>query len=298
MDALASAFFSQLARGSARDGAEAEALGPLLARLEAAGRAAWPGLALTAQRFGAYLGARMPTGDADLVRALQEVHAEDLYVACACVEGLAGAAEAFRALCRASVEKFARGVDPAPGFADEVAQVLFTRLLVGEDGQAPRLAGYAGRGPLVGWVGIAAQRTALSLRRGESAQARARKQAMQEQRALDQDAELVYLRQRYRAEFEQAFARAIDVLTDRERAVLRLHLAAELTLDAIAAMYQVNQSTISRWIAAARARLTAATEKDLRARLRLTATEVASLARVLASDLDVSVCRLLDERAR
>ena len=294
VDALASAFLSQLPGGSAPDGAAAAALAPLLARLEAAGRAAWPGLAVASERFAAYLGARIPDGAADVAAALHEIHAEDLYLACACTEGLPGAAEAFRAHCRATVEKFARGVDPAPSFADEVEQVLFARLLVSSDGEPPRLAGYAGRGPLAGWVGISAQRTALSLRRGETAQARARKHAMEEQRALAQDAELAYLKRRYRTEFEAAFSNAVAALTDRERAVMRLHLAANVTLDAIAAMYQVNSSTISRWLQAARERLTADTEKQLRKRLRLTATELESLARVLASDLDFSVCRLLD----
>jgi RNA polymerase sigma-70 factor (ECF subfamily) len=267
---------------------------PLLARLEEAGRAAWPALRLAPERFAAYLGARVGDGGGDLAAALQQVHAEDLYLACACVDGAPGAAEAFRALCRPAIEKFARGVDAAPTFVDEVEQALHAKLLVGAEGQPPRLAGYAGRGPLIGWVGIAAQRTALSLRRGETAQARARKHAMEEQRALAQDAELAYLKRRYRTEFESAFSNAVAALTDRERAVMRLHLAANVTLDAIAAMYQVNSSTISRWLQAARERLTADTEKQLRKRLRLTATELESLARVLASDLDFSVCRLLD----
>ena len=70
-------------------------------------------------------------------------------------------------------ESFVRGVDPSPAAIDEVMQALFEKLLVPRDGEPARLTSYAGRGPLAGWVGVAAQRMALGLRRGESAQARA-----------------------------------------------------------------------------------------------------------------------------
>ena len=92
------------------------------------------------------------------------------------------------------------------------------------------------------------QRTALSLRRGESAHKRARDRAIADRLSVDLDPELLYLKQRYRVEFEAAFSRAVEGLTDRERAILRLHLVAGLTLDAIGVMYHVNTSTVSRWL--------------------------------------------------
>jgi RNA polymerase sigma-70 factor (ECF subfamily) len=63
-------------------------------------------------------------------------------------------------------------------------------------------------------------------------------------------------------------------------------------------MYKVNASTVSRWIAGVRTALLSETERLLRAELSLSPPEFTSLARVLASQMDISVSRLLVERER
>lgn len=293
MDSLASVFLAH--RGSqSSDGAGV--LSGLLGELDRAARAAWPELALAPERFISYLAARISTEASDLTLALKEVHAGDLFLACACTEGIPGAVEAFRAHTRAAVETFVRGVDPSPAAIDEVLQALFEKLLVAPAGEPARLTAYAGRGPLAGWVGVAAQRMALSLLRGESAQARARKRAATADLSIAGDAELAYLKQRYRSEYETAFANAAALLSVRERAILRLHLSGGLTLEALGAMYRVNPSTVCRWIATAQTRLAAETEKDLRQRLRLSATELHSLTRLVITQLDFSVGQMLQEK--
>jgi len=292
VDSLASVFLAH--RGS-QSSDSPDVLSGQLGELDRAARAAWPALALAPERFISYLAARISTEASDLTLALKEIHAGDLFLACACTDGIPGAVEAFRAHTRAAVETFVRGVDPSPAAIDEVMQGLFEKLLVARDGEPARLTAYAGRGPLAGWVGVAAQRMALSLRRGESAQARARERAMSEL-SIPGDAELAYLKQRYRKEYEAAFANAAALLSVRERAILRLHLSGGLTLEALGAMYRVNPSTVCRWIAAAQARLAAETEKDLRQRLRLSATELHSLTRLVITQLDFSVGRMLQEK--
>jgi RNA polymerase sigma-70 factor (ECF subfamily) len=222
VDSLASVFLAH--RGS-QSSDDAGVLSGLLGELDRAARAAWPGLALAPERFISYLAARISTEASDLTLALKEVHAGDLFLACACTEGIPGAVEAFRAHTRAAVEMFVRGVDPSPAAIDEVLQALFEKLLVAPAGEPARLTAYAGRGPLAGWVGVAAQRMALSFRRGESAQARARERAAMADLSIAADAELAYLKQRYRGEYETAFANAAALLSVRERAILRLHLS-------------------------------------------------------------------------
>ena len=61
-------------------------------------------------------------------------------------------------------------------------------------------------------------------------------------------------------------------------------------------MYRVNASTVCRWIATAQSRIAAETEKDLRQRLRLSATELHSLTRLVITQLDFSVGRMLQEK--
>jgi RNA polymerase sigma-70 factor (ECF subfamily) len=133
------------------------------------------------------------------------------------------------------------------------------------------------------------------LRRGEAAQRRARERAMGERLSIDLDPELLFLKQRYRVEFGEAFERAVAGLSDHERALLRLHMVAGLTLDRIAVIYRVNASTVSRWLATTRERLSAETERDLRIRLHLSPAEFDSLARLVLSQIDLSIARWLQD---
>jgi RNA polymerase sigma-70 factor (ECF subfamily) len=84
-------------------------------------------------------------------------------------------------------------------------------------------------------------------------------------------------------------------LSDRERTLLRLHLLGRLRLDQIAPMFQVDASTISRWLAAARAGILAQTRKFLAGRLHVSSREFTSIARLLRSQIDVSLARLLKD---
>ncbi len=160
----------------------------------------------------------------------------------------------------------------------------------------PRILSYAGRGPLAAWVAVSAQRTALSLRRKEaSAQARHRAAAAEE--FVDSiHPELAYLKRTYRAAFVTCFEEAFAALTNRERTLLRLHLVSRLRLEQMAPMFQVNISTISRWLAGARDSLLTQTREGLSRRLHLAPGEFDSLARLLRSQIDVSLVRLLAER--
>ena len=58
-------------------------------------------------------------------------------------------------------------------------------------------------------------------------------------------------------------------------------------------MYGVSRQTVTRWLADARDVVSAEVHRLLREHLRLSKNDVASLARLVASDLDVSMSRLL-----
>jgi RNA polymerase sigma-70 factor (ECF subfamily) len=61
-------------------------------------------------------------------------------------------------------------------------------------------------------------------------------------------------------------------------------------------MFQVNISTVSRWLASARESLLVQTRDGLSRQLHLAPGEFDSLARLLHSQIDVSLVRLLAER--
>jgi len=176
---------------------------------------------------------------------------------------------------------------------DEVRQTLWQRLFVGTPGQAPRILSYAGRGPLAGWIAVAAQRIALDLRR--AATRIAGSDPMADQLLPSEDhPEVDYLRMRYKTEFEDAVRDALAALPDRDRLLLRLTTVSGLSHEQIANIYKVNQSTVTRWIARARSEVLAATERIVCGKLGVQRDEFMSLAGLLVSRIDLSISRVLE----
>lgn len=216
-------------------------------------------------------------------------HAEDRALAAAAAAGDAAALKTLDALVVTAVARAVARIDASPAFAALVAQELRTRLLVGE---RPRIAEYAGRGPLGGWLRTAAVRIALNLRRGPAEQ---RHDALSSRiRAVVSEPEVALLRERHRDDFEASLRAALAGLPARERALLGLSVRDGLTADAIAGVYKVSRATAKRMLARARATLLEQTKRELQARIRLTSSEFHSVARVVWDDLDVSVVKLLE----
>jgi RNA polymerase sigma-70 factor (ECF subfamily) len=255
-------------------------------RWEAA-RAAWPGVEVPEPLFVAHVRDRLD-GDAH-----EAIHAIDLYLACGCVHGCAGAIETLDRTVLARVAAWTHRIDPSPAFADEVAQITREKLLVA-DGEPGRIAAYTGRGPLAGWVRIAAIRTALNLQRDRRGHRERELEDADRDALLEPgDPELDYLRARYRPELQAALRGALAALAVDHRTVLRLHLCAGLTTRKIAAMYQVSQPTVMRWLSAARAAIRAAMRDRLKHQLGVTTREFESLAGLLLSQLDVDLSAVL-----
>ena len=74
---------------------------------------------------------------------------------------------------------------------------------------------------------------------------------------------------------------ALGGLPDRDRLLLKLTIVSGLSHEQLANIYSVNQSTITRWIARARAQVLEATEREVCAKLRLPPGEFRSLAGLL-----------------
>ena len=248
-------------------------------------RRAWEPVDLDRTTFERHVRERLPAVNGDgLART---VHTTDLYLACACVNGVAGAFEAFERRYLGDLGGVLRAIDTQPAFIDEVHQLLSEKLST-----TPKLAGYSGSGSLESWVAVTAQRVALSLKRRERAQKNACSRAA-DASAVAGDPELAFLKERYRREFEEALVAALAVLSERERVVWRLNLVGGASHARIASMYRVNQSTVTRWVAVARGRVWTELRRHLSARLGIASTEVESLVRLVRSDFNVSISRVL-----
>jgi RNA polymerase sigma-70 factor (ECF subfamily) len=277
--------------------ASASELEELLDRVVGAGRDAWPDLALSAEAFLRHVAERLPA-QGDPIESVRALHAEDLYLACACAAGDPEAVrvfdERFLAPTAAHVSR-ARGL---PGLTDDLKQLVRSRLLVAADGVAPRIGGYSGQGPLGAWVRMAATRLATNLRNAE--RSRRRRDAIApvplHSGTPAADPELAYLRSRFSGEFETAFRETLAALSPRERDILRLHFIDGMTTEAISNTYEVSMRTVQRWLERTRERILRRTRRLLADRLDLTATQIDGLVALFQSQFDLSVSVILRGR--
>jgi RNA polymerase sigma-70 factor (ECF subfamily) len=262
--------------------------------LIAEAESAWPHVRLDPNLFVERLARNVSA--ADPLGSLAALHASDLYLALACAEGDRAAMTALDTEFLGHIPRYVAGIDPARAFADEVQQEVREKLLVrGESGRA-KIDEYTGKGPLGGFLRVAAIRTALNLRRGRKPQLVA--DAGLEAATLPAhapDPEIDYLKTRYRREFREAFVLALSQLSPDERNVLRLHHLDGLTLEETAAVCRIHRATAARWLAEARERILKGTHKLMTERLHLNGAEVESVLRLIQSQCDVSIHRYLEE---
>jgi RNA polymerase sigma-70 factor (ECF subfamily) len=255
-----------------------------------AGRAAWPGVELALARFTDFAANLSPGAAARFPK--------DIYLAAACAAGDGSALAVFDREVLAPARGTIRRIEASDDFVDEAFQRLRESLFVA-DGAQPRIAGYAGRGPLRAWVGVSAVRIALAMRRSRI---RAKEVPADDDwsSALatisTNDPELELFKQQYAAAFSQALRHAIEALEPRLRAVLRMSFVDAASIDEIASVYSVHRATAARWIQRACDAVFAHTRHDLAQHLALSGTELDRMTALIQSQLDVSISQLLPEQ--
>ena len=269
-------------------------LAKALAAMVASGRSAWPRLALDPARFVAHVAERLPVREG-CSPDLTQIRSDDLYLACACVHGIAGAAGAFETHCIAPLHRMLAHLRLSPAQLDEVEQSVRTKLLVPEADRPAKLASYSGRGNLRSWVGVVATREALVVLGAAGRDVAVSDQQLMDVRSPAVGPELDLLKEQYREAFTQAFAEALAELSPRARNVLRHHYLHGLTIDEIGAMYGIHRSNAARRIAKARDTLLGNTRRRLVCVLRIDREELASIMRLVESRLDLSLRRALDQ---
>jgi len=270
------------------------ALETRLSELVARGRSAHPELALDEVAFVQQLARCAAAPGAASPLPLEQLHVEDLYLACACAAGVAGAAARFEERCGPRLKAVLGASVKSADLRAEIRQRVLDLLLVGTIDTPAKIAGYGGQGPIDSWTAVVAQRQLTTLLRKDETERRAREGAALETALGGGVApEVAFAKQRYRAAFERAMADALAVLEERDRLVLRLHLVSQISVQDIGKMYGVAQSTASRWLASARDQVQTEVTRLLRQRLGASPDEIASLAGVMASQIDLSISRLL-----
>ncbi|MDI1436574.1 sigma factor-like helix-turn-helix DNA-binding protein [Polyangium sorediatum] len=261
-----------------------------LARAAARGREAWPTVPFEDELWLGHLARRLRE-DEPLATQLDAIDAGGLYLAAACLRGVHAALEAFeREVLPSARRALSMRADEAR--VDEMLQRTRTRLLTELHGP-PKLALYAGRGPLGGFV----RTVAVHLLANDEAAAKPIEDDDDALAALPEaaDVEAGLCRLDQQQHFRAAFREALATLSSRDRALLRLSLLDGLSIDDIAPMYGAHRATVARWLGAARDLLATRTRQALASRLRLRPDDLESLLGGVLSRFDLSLSRLLRE---
>lgn len=251
---------------------------PSLDETIAAARTRWPGVTFDEIALGRDLSSPLPPFSTDLL------------LAHACLRGDEAAIRVFHGEMFDRVDRVLSRLGVSGADADDVKQDVRAKLLLGESGDA-KLALYQGTGPLAQWVASVAGREALG--------------AMRKRRPLDplddddlladaaDDPRLLTLKTRHSADFKQAFQAAVAELEPRDRAILRALIVDDRTVGEIANVYGIHRVTASRWVTEIRQALLQGTRRRLQQNLQLDAPSLDSAIRLLDSNLDLSLYRLL-----
>jgi RNA polymerase sigma-70 factor (ECF subfamily) len=259
-----------------------------VAQAWARGRAAFPRINLPQAPFEGHYARALAAGSK---RSPKDLAVEDLYLACACATGVSGSAAVFEAKYTRVMRRAISRVLPNPTTRDEVLQDARQALLVVSATAGPKIGTYLGQGPLESWVAVAAIRLAISHGRAESAERRLRERVGNE--AVASDPELLLLKGEIRRELQAAVKEALGRLQERERLVMRLWLVSGSTLANIGKTFGVTQQTVSRWLADARDGILRDVQRTLSSRLKIAKAELPDFARLIQSQLEISISRLL-----
>jgi len=212
-------------------------------RLFERGKQAWPTIDVALPRLAAFVGAHAE-GEA----AIDALHADDVYLACACADAQPAALAAFEARFLSEVPLFLRGVDRSEATIEEVKQLVRERLFVASPDRRPKIAEYSGRGALGSWLRVVTLRVAANRRRTDKNHA-----PLDEERdapamltAIDPDLALV--RTKYKREFADALRAAFGGLSAREglldRTMALLGERLKLSTHELESLLKVVRSTL------------------------------------------------------
>jgi RNA polymerase sigma-70 factor, ECF subfamily len=242
----------------------------------------------------------LPSPDAAFVEALHDqvadaaelplLHVGDLFLAHHVLRGEIRAVAAVRAMLdvlRAPLRRTGASDELIAEVLADLPADLVVRRATGE----PMLAGYAGRGPLAGWLRVIAVRTLVERRRRTGASVD--DDLVAELATPELDPELAVLRRHYAGELKTAFLAALAALDPVDLLLLRQRYLDGLGIDRLAALHGIHRATAARRLAAARSDLSERVRRRLLDKLRVGGATLDSIIRLVGSELELSLDRYL-----
>ena len=212
--------------------------------------------------------------------------AQELVVACLAKDP--AAREEFARRYRPVIRAAAMRVLKDAATADDVVQELMLRLLDGTPSSPPRLSTYSGKGSIEGWLRVVAAREAVHVFRVPSVEKKSG--ALDDNLAEGSHAspELHALQARCRPVLTETLRAVLKSLPDRDRSVLRLAVVEGVGIEALARMFNVHRTTMTRWVQDARDLAMSRARTELAKELRLSEQEIESYIRFAREEIDTS----------
>jgi RNA polymerase sigma-70 factor (ECF subfamily) len=250
-----------------------------------AGRAAWPAAGLGYEEFARVI------GDSQVLSRDLATNGADLYLACACAAGDAGALRAFEETFIRTMDGHLARCGVAPEWLSEVRQKVRLKLFVGN---RPGIRSYRAEGALSAFVRVTAVRVAVDVAAAAAAiKRRPDEEILNVLVSMDASPEVDTAKALYRDKFRAAIEETLTSLSKREKTIMRLHFVDGLNIESIGSLYRVHRATVARWLVAIRGRLLAELRDRLALHLGGTPSELRSLVRLLRDDIDLSARRIL-----
>lgn len=230
----------------------------------------------------------------DWPKILERIVAPDLLLAVALGSGIPQAVEVFEQQLVPRIRSTLGRLRLSPSELSEMLQQVRVHILVAPDkDERPRISKYGGRGSLEGWVRTLALRYAIAQRRKREVTNDA---AALERVGVPAATHQLPHRSLRRRQLRAAVGDAFSELAPRDRTLLRARYVGSKTAVALAAEFDVHESTMSRWLASARDEL--ATRIRDRARVLIGPGDdaVGPMVETLISDVEASLRGLFDTR--
>jgi len=237
--------------------------------------------------FAAYAAARLAPG------ADAQVHGEELYLACGCALGVPAAIAVFEVLLTNESAAALRHLHLESAAADEVCQMAREKLLVGEPGRGPRIAEYAGRGTLSGWIRVVVTRIALNALRAPRREVPLEEVLVNLEPVDTYDPALSGLRDKVGDSLHSALDRAMRAISAEDRVLLRQRFVDGLTTVQLAALYRKHRSTMRRRLDAILRAIRIHTEELLEREVGCGHATAVSLVHIVISQTHLSIHRYL-----
>jgi len=202
--------------------------------------------------------------DKNIIRVINSLHGNDLYLAFACAQHSPQAWDCFTSSYRRYIYNLAAFVSPVKCLAYELAENILVDLFLPDRSGRSRIASYDGRSSLATWLRVIICHRAIN---EQERKFNNMDQLDDQCEKADEEAvrsiERALRSSRYRSLIRDSLEHACGELTDRERLLLLLRYEKGLHLGQIGCLFGLHQATITRQLGRVQAKIRQSFESTL-----------------------------------